>query len=161
MNTKFNFIVNNTEMNALKEMILKRAAEKAEQKTEEEHTEIMDMARNSFISKNNPFSQIANQSTTETSSFSSTNDKVNKASSTKETNLNKTHEIGFPIKQQDKIIQTRVLNNIKNQTLISNMKDARESLNQNLQINTAVKFLNNQALISLLKEKSKTFEIII
>ena len=159
MNSKFNSIVSNTEVNALKEMILKRASEKAEQKTEEEHVEIMDMARNSFVSKNNPFSQIANNNINTTPKTSST-DITNMNESEAKSSITK-HEIGFPIRQQDKVIQNKVLNEIKQQALNNNMNEARASLNQNQKFNNAIEFLNSQALVSLLKVKSQNFEILV
>ena len=158
MSYKFDSIVNRAEVNALKEMIFKRAAEKSEANVEKEYDDIMDLARNSFESQNNPFARIAGVSDKETvkSELLKSEKKV-----INEESLNERKEIGFPIKRQDCKIQSKVLEEIKSQTFINSMKDARESLSKNVEFNNAVEFLNNQALVSMLKIKSRNFEIIV
>ena len=58
MSYKFDSIVNRNEAAALKEMIFKRAQERAQVMSEDTQSDVMDMARDSFVSKDNPFSKI-------------------------------------------------------------------------------------------------------
>ena len=58
MSYKFDSIVNKQEADALKEMIFRRVRERSNSMNEEVQTEVMDLARDSFVSNNNPFSQI-------------------------------------------------------------------------------------------------------
>ena len=66
MTNLHNYIVSTSEAEALKEMIFKRARERAESFNHEVNdnyttsmqNDVMDLARNSFVANKNPFSQI-------------------------------------------------------------------------------------------------------
>ena len=141
------FIVDNQEANALKAMILKRAQEKSQTYTDEVQTEDMDIARESFVSKNNPFSQIASAS-----------EPVSQG------NVNKDEGIGFPVKEP-KLSQISRQNNIVNEQIASsaiknNMLEARNTLTNKQSFMGALNFLNSQAAISLIRTRADKFEII-
>ena len=58
MSYKFDSIVSKNEAAALKDMIFKRAQERAKSFNDDAQADVMDMARDSFVSKDNPFSKI-------------------------------------------------------------------------------------------------------
>ena len=58
MSYNLNSFVNSNEANALKEMIFNRVRERSQVMSEDVQADVMDVARESFVSKNNPFSQI-------------------------------------------------------------------------------------------------------
>ena len=62
MDYQLNSFVNKKEAEALKELIFKRVKERAGAMTSDVQTDIMNVARESFVSTNNPFSQIVTQS---------------------------------------------------------------------------------------------------
>ena len=141
------FIVANQEANALKAMILKRAQEKSQTYTDDVQSEVMDIARESFVSKNNPFSQIASAS-----------EPVSQG------NVNKDEGIGFPVKEP-KLSQISRQNNIVNEQIASsaiknNMLEARNTLSNKQSFMGALNFLNSQAAISLIRTRADKFEII-
>ena len=141
------FIVDNQEANALKAMILKRAQEKSQTYTDDVQSEVMDIARESFVSKNNPFSQIASAS-----------EPVSQG------NVNKDEGIGFPVKEP-KLSQISRQNNIVNEQIASgaiknNMLEARNTLSNKQSFMGALNFLNSQAAISLIRTRADKFEII-
>lgn len=141
------FIVDNQEANALKAMILKRAQEKSQTYTDDVQSEVMDIARESFVSKNNPFSQIASAS-----------EPVSQG------NVNKDEGIGFPVKEP-KLSQISRQNNIVNEQIASsaiknNMLEARNTLTNKQSFMGALNFLNSQAAISLIRTRADKFEII-
>ena len=64
---KFDSIVNKSEADALKDMIFRRVQERSKGMSDEVQTDVMDLARDSFVSKDNPFSKIINTSSAEMS----------------------------------------------------------------------------------------------
>ena len=154
MSYKFNSIVNRQEADALKEMIFKRAKEKSENLNNAEQTEVMDLARESFVSKNNPFSDIIEQ----TKNNIQTKPNTQKMESTA---ANQEAEIGFPLKRREnKITTTRQAEIVKSE-IENNMLNARESLNNKQSFMGALNFLNSQAAVSLIRTKAEKFEMIV
>lgn len=152
MSYKFNSIVNRQEADALKEMIFKRAKEKAENLNITEQSEVMDLARESFISKNNPFSAIAEQ----TNHIDSKHNEENTDSK-----IHKDSEIGFPLKKRENKFQaTRQVEIVKSE-IENNMLQARESLSNKQSFMGALNFLNSQAAVSLIRTKADKFEMIV
>lgn len=155
MSYKFDTIVNRQEANALKEMIFKRVRERAEAFSETEQKDVMDLARSSFVSRNNPFSQIASQET------KTSEDVRVKASEQNETSLNN-GDIGFPqhelkIKKQN----TEIVENISVKEVQNTMQEARESLSNRKSFMGALNFLNSQAAVSLIRTRIDKFEVLI
>ena len=70
MNYQFNSFVNRREAEELKEMIFRRARERSEAMTTDIQADVMNIARDSFVSNHNPFSQIV-KSTDEKQTISS------------------------------------------------------------------------------------------
>ena len=148
MNYKFDTIVNRTEANALKEMIFKRVRERSENMAEDIQDDVMNVARDSFVSKNNPFSQIINTPVE--------NKNVERIS--KE---DKKPEIGFPQRELKPraIEETRIIKEqIMAATVQSTMNDARSALNKNKGFVGALDFLNSQGAVSLMRTRSDKFE---
>ena len=159
-NYSYKSIVSNTEADALKEMIFKRARERAEALTEETqtsyttavHADIMDLARNSLASDKNPF---VTESTPMKEVFSTDS----------ETEVeNKDRNIGFSQRKMPEI-KARIENNnsATTETLVAsavqaNMAEAREGLYKKQSFVGALEFLNSQATITLIKNKGKVFE---
>ena len=152
---RLNTLVNNNEQEALKEMIFKRARERAQALVEDVQdsftssiqADVMDMARESFVSNNNPFSQKAGVIEEDTLS-------------TEE------REIGFA-KRQVKDIKAQIssTNKVNNSELVSQqvestMLEARNGLNNKQTFVGALDFLNSQATIALVKNKGKSFEAV-
>lgn len=152
---KFDSIVNKTEADALKDMIFKRAQERSKGMSEEVQTDVMDLARDSFVSKDNPFSKIINSSETEekqvlTKKQASSNEKDN--------------EIGFSIKKPKFSVnnQSRIINEqVTNATIASNMQEARAGLSNKQSFMGALNFLNSQAAISLIRTRADKFEMVV
>lgn len=153
---KFDSIVNRQEADALKEMIFKRARERAEsmtRETQETYTsavknDIMDLARDTFVSNKNPFSV----------------ETVNKPEKAPEVEPQKDVEIGFPqnrvkeiksqINYRNKIASDEIVNNEIEET----MTDARSELSSRTSFMGALNFLNSQASITLVNKCGKKFE---
>lgn len=155
MSYKFDTIVNRHEANALKEMIFRRAQAKSEALNESEQNDVMDFARSSFVSKNNPFSQIASQET------KSSEDISVKAEEKTETSLNN-KDIGFPqrevkIKKQN----TEIVENISAREIQNTMQEAREKLTNKKSFMGALNFLNSQAAVSLIRTRIDKFEVLV
>lgn len=55
---KFDSIVNKSEADALKDMIFRRVQERSKGMSDEVQTDVMDLARDSFVSKDNPFQRL-------------------------------------------------------------------------------------------------------
>ena len=155
MNYKFDSIVNKNEVAALKDMIFKRAQERSQAMSEDAQSDIMDLARDSFVSKNNPFSRIAasESSKAETSNSSSKN--------IENDNSVNNSGIGFPVREpklrQDKIVNDEISSTVIN----SNMLEARNALSNKQSFMGALNFLNSQAAISLIKTRADRFEMIV
>ncbi len=149
MNGKFNSIVNKNEADALREMIFKRARERAQALTEDVQGDVMELARDSFVSDNNPFSRIV---------------ETNSAPVVQPEPQVKQEEdagIGFPIREP-KLRQDRVINEqISSAVIQNNMLEARSALSNKQSFMGALNFLNSQAAISLIKTRADRFEMIV
>ena len=159
MNTAtYDSIVNRQEVDALKEMIFKRARERAQSFTDDVQAgyttlvqnDIMDLARDSFVETKNPFTKIKEEQQPVAQ------DKVKQ-----ETNH---QEIGFAKRQVDEVKAQVYSTNKKFNTLIANteveatMQEARVALEQKTSFVGALDFLNSQASIVLVKNRGKAFE---
>lgn len=151
-NYRLNSLVSNSEQDALKEMILKRAKERAQSFTNEVQNDytnniqndIMDLARESFNVSKNPFLQ---------------NEK-NDIKPIEEKN----EEIGFAKRQVSEIKSQIVSNNktanydMSSKEVESMMLLARADFSKKSSFMGALNFLNSQASIALIKNKGKNFE---
>ena len=154
MSYKFDSIVNKQEAEALKEMIFRRVRERSNSMNEEVHTEVMDMARDSFVSSHNPFSQIVEK--TNVQPESNPKELVQKGVDNE--------NIGFamPQKQPKAFNQSHLINEqVANAEIKNNMREARAGLSNNKSFMGALNFLNSQAAISLIKTRSDKFEMIV
>lgn len=149
---KFDSIVSRSEADALKEMIFKRARERAEALNQDIQTsyvsdiqsDVMDIARDSFTSTKNPFAQkVETQGPVE-----------NK----------KNEEIGFSQKHVENLkaeIEYRnktVRDRIVNKESEANMQEAHSQLYNKKSFTGALDFLNSQASMLLVANKGKKFE---
>lgn len=146
MSYNFDSIVGKHEADALKEMIFRRARERAESMNEEEQNDIMNMARDSFVSKNNPFSQI-----------------VENAQKAVE-NEPKDNGLGFPQREvkpraaeQARTVQEQAAASAINNT----MMEARSGLENRKSFMGALEFLNSQAAVSLMRTRADKFEAVV
>lgn len=143
---KFDSIVNRQEADALKEMIFKRARERAESMTnevQESYTsavknDIMDLARDTFVSNKNPFS-------IETEPVQP---------------VKQEEEVGFS-KRRVEEIKSQI--NYRNRTtsdevVEETMSEARVEFGGRTSFMGALNFLNSQASISLVNKRGKSFE---
>lgn len=151
MSYKFDSIVNKNEAAALKEMIFKRARERSASMTEDLQADVMDMARDSFTSNNNPFARIVEESTEKT------------VLNHKEPEVAQSEEIGFP--QKEKPVQMGaqaqlVREQVSSLAIQNTMSEARASLSNNKGFMGALNFLNSQAAISLARTRSDKFEVL-
>lgn len=154
MSYKFDSIVNRNEAAALKEMIFKRAQERAQVMSEDTQSDVMDMARDSFVSKNNPFSKIIEN----TKPSVVEPEKVQPAKVEPE---QKNEEIGFPMPEA-RLQQNKIINNQMTASAINNnMAEAREALSNNKSFMGALNFLNSQAAVSLMRTRADKFEIVV
>lgn len=159
MSYNFNSFINQGEADALKEMIFKRANERAKMYSDDVHAEIMDLARETFVSNGNPFSKIIEQETINKKNIQAT-------SVTKSEPTEANEEIGFPQKPiRERLKAIRQKTNISNELLIqhtinNSMSEARASLSNNKSFMGALNFLNSQAAVSLLKTRADRFEVI-
>lgn len=154
MSYKFDSIVNRNEAAALKEMIFKRAQERAQVMSEDTQSDVMDMARDSFVSKDNPFSKIIEN----TKPSVVEPEKVQPAEVEPE---QKNEEIGFPMPEA-RLQQNKIINNQMTASAINNnMAEAREALSNNKSFMGALNFLNSQAAISLIRTRADKFEIVV
>lgn len=154
MSYKFDSIVNRNEAAALKEMIFKRAQERAQVMSEDTQSDVMDMARDSFVSKDNPFSKIIEN----TKPSVVEPEKVQPAEVEPE---QKNEEIGFPMPEA-RLQQNKIINNQMTASAINNnMAEAREALSNNKSFMGALNFLNSQAAVSLIRTRADKFEIVV
>lgn len=156
---KFDSIVSRSEAEALKEMIFKRARERAESLNTEIqsnfvsdiHNDVMDIARDSFSSTRNPFAP-------KTEVIAEVEEKPVKAV--------EKEEIGFPKRQVETIkaeIEYRnrsAVERIISQTTETNMAEARNDFYNKKSFTGALNFLNAQASMLLVENKGKKFEAI-
>lgn len=149
-------IVSQSEATALKEMIFRRARERAQTLTDDiqtsytsaVQTDIMDLARDSFVTTKNPFAQTEEREV--------------------KTNIEKSktepEEISFArkhvaeIKSQITYKNKNTNQNIANQEVESTMLEARADFSKKKSFMGALEFLNSQATIALIKNKGATFE---
>jgi len=156
-NYKFNSIVTNKEQEALKEMIFKRAQERAQAFTNEVQSscttsvqnDIMNIARDSFVSSKNPFAQLVEPKKEEKEIVEEKSE---------------SEEIGFA-KRQVNEIKTQINNtnkvassNIANKEVELAMASARIDFTKKASFMGALNFLNSQASIALIKNKGQSFE---
>ena len=152
MSYKFDSIVSKNEAAALKDMIFKRAQERAKSFNEDAQADIMDMARDSFVSKDNPFSKIIENTKPENKTVEA--EAVEKKQ--------KDDGVGFPMPKEVKLQQNQVINNqITSSAINSNMREAREALTNKKSFMGALNFLNSQAAVSLMRTRADKFEIVV
>ena len=152
MSYKFDSIVSKNEAAALKDMIFRRAQERAKSFNEDAQADIMDMARDSFVSKDNPFSKIIENTKPENKTVEA--EAVEKKQ--------KDDGVGFPMPKEVKLQQNQVINNqITSSAINSNMREAREALTNKKSFMGALNFLNSQAAVSLMRTRADKFEIVV
>ena len=155
MSYKFDSIVNKHEADALKDMIFKRARERAKAFNEDTQSDVMDMARESFVSKNNPFSKIIEN----TNNINPEQKVKNKQEVVVEPQ--EKDDIGFPVKEL-KLQQNRNINSqLTAATINNNMAEAREALSNKKSFMGALNFLNSQAAVSLMRTRADKFEVVV
>lgn len=151
---KFDSIVSKSEQDALKEMIFKRARERAAALSEDIQTsytndirnDVMDIARDSFVSEHNPFSQKP------------ASVEVEEKTSGAEIGFSKRHveTLKAQIEYKNKITREEIVN--KETEAV--MKDAGADFGNKKSFMGALNFLNSQASIALVKNKGKSFEAV-
>ena len=152
MSYKFDSIVSKNEAAALKDMIFKRVQERAKSFNEDAQADVMDMARDSFVSKDNPFSKIIENTIQENKTVEP--EAVEKKQ--------KDDGVGFPMPKEVKLQQNQVINNqITSSAINSNMREAREALTNKKSFIGALNFLNSQAAVSLMRTRADKFEIVV
>ena len=152
MSYKFDSIVSKNEAAALKDMIFKRAQERSKSFNEDAQADVMDMARDSFVSKDNPFSKIIENTKPENKTVEA--EAVEKKQ--------KDDGVGFPMPKEVKLQQNQVINNqITSSAINSNMREAREALTNKKSFIGALNFLNSQAAVSLMRTRADKFEIVV
>ena len=155
MSYKFDSIVNKHEADALKDMIFKRARERAKAFNEDAQSDVMDMARESFVSKNNPFSKII-ENTNNINPEQQVKNKQEVAVEPQEKD-----DIGFPVKEL-KLQQNRnITSQLTAATINNNMAEAREALSNKKSFMGALNFLNSQAALSLMRTRADKFEVVV
>ena len=155
-NYSFNSTVSSQEAAALKEMIFKRARERAQALADDVQStytssmqnDVMDLARDSFVSNKNPFSQVIEKT-----------EEVQKEEEPKNS-----AEICFARRNVDEIkAQIQYRNQVNNSDLAmaqvnSTMLEGRDEFVKKAGFMGALNFLNAQATISLVKNKGQSFE---
>ena len=155
-----NTTVSSSEAEALKEMIFKRAQERAAVLNEETQTsyknavqnDVMELARDSFVSAKNPFSMSVEPV------------KEKEVSDVDTSEGNKNYEIGFAQRNIDEIksrihYRNRDLNtDMTAREIESNMEDTRLDFGRKNSFMGALNFLNSQATISLVEREGASFE---
>ena len=167
MNTyTFDSIVNRQEAEALKEMIFKRARERAESfdtEIKDSYTtgmqnEVMDLARNSFVSNKNPFSIDSFEKTTHQKEEKDVTEEIPLRELTKEAD-----GLGFEQRKAEAMrahVNFSASERIKNATVEENMTEARNEFTSKSTFMGALNFLNSQASIALVNSKGKSFNAI-
>lgn len=153
---RFDSYVNRQEADALKEMIFKRARERAEAMsndintsyTDSAHNDVMNLARESFNATKNPFSLGADAK--------ETNPTPAKTEQTEQIGFapRKSDSVKPAVSNSDRVVKETIVNN----TLQSNMNDARNDFKTNKSFMGALEFLNSQASIALIQNRGKKFE---
>lgn len=153
MSYNINTLVSTEEQQALKEMIFKRARERAlafNQEVQNNYTtaiqnDVMELARDCFVATKNPFCEEKKEENQETSA------KKDSEIGFQQRNI---EEIKAQIKSRNQISSEKVANI----TLENNMTEARNEFSQRSTFLGALEFLNSQASISLIKSRGKSFE---
>lgn len=155
-------LVSTTEREALKELIFKRARERAEalnKDTQEAYTtsirnELMDIARDSFTSSGNPFA------------FNNTETVKETPAKPVETEAPK-QEIGFAERKISENLRASIeyKNNLIKEAAAQNevesvMKDAGMDVGNRKNFMGALEFLNSQASLSIINKRKHGFEAI-
>lgn len=157
MNYQLNSYVNRQEAEALKELIFKRARERAAMMTEDFQADLMNIARESFVSNKNPFSQII---TTEKNNPEENIQNTKKTSALHEyvdVIEEDAEEIGFPIKNipSGAVNQNRMIKEQLTAAQVHNtMAEARDGLSNKKSFMGALEFLNSHAAASLLNQRA-------
>ena len=154
MSSNINSFVNRNEANALKEMIFQRVRERSKALNENIQSDVMDVARESFVSKNNPFSQIVEQTK------AAADEKEIQISA----NQSQGNEIGFPQRQLKPraVEQSRQIQEQASAAAIQNaMNEAREALSNKKSFMGALNFLNSQGAVSLMRTRADKFEVVV
>ena len=118
----------------------------------------MDIARDSFVSKNNPFSQIVENTQAATASTSTSID-----DSKTDNQVGEAEEIGFPLRAAKSQVssQSRLIKEqLADAEIKNNMLSAREALSKKQSFMGALNFLNAQAAVSLIRTRADKFEIL-
>ena len=154
-NYKFDSIVSRNEQEALRDMIFKRARERAEALNDniqssyanDIKSDVMDLARDSFVSEHNPFSQKSEPTTV-----------VEEKAPEAEIGFSKRHveTLKAQIEYKNKLTREEIVN----KETEANMQDARADFSSKKTFMGALDFLNSQASIALVKTKDKRFEAI-
>ena len=156
MSCNYDSIVSKSEADALKEMIFKRARERAalmNNEAQESYTtsfknEIMDIARKSFVAEKNPFS------------INEENDKKADKQENMPEKIRSAKQHAIELKEQIDSWNKIADKNIANDTTRIAMNEARESLKKNTGFMGAMEFLNSQATISLVSKKNSVFNAV-
>lgn len=163
MNYKFDSIVTRSEANALKEMIFQRVRERSESLTDDVKTDVMNVARESFVSQNNPFSQIINSKPEKVEPENKQIENKQAVDTVEISNKEETQGIGFPQRTIDPKAVTHerdLKEEITATAYKSTMAEARQSLTNKKSFMGALDFLNSQAAVSLLRTRTERFEVI-
>ena len=159
MSYALNTLVSKEEQAALKEMIFKRAQERAESLNKEMQdtyttsvqNDIMFSARDSFVAKKNPFSfKDPNKEEDNVNNYSA-KEKIAKAA--------KEHAEEIKSQIYNKNNQTR--SSVAETTIASTMEDARNDFERKNTFMGALNFLNSQASISLIRNRGSNFEALV
>ena len=165
MNYQLNSYVTRKEAEALKEMIFRRARERSEAVIGDFQADVMSIARESFVSNNNPFSQIL-KTTTELENVKNKSVEVIEHQEEKPSSAlheyveaaeEKSSHLGFPQKtlQTGAIHQSRVIQEEASAREIQNtMMEARDGLSSKKSFMGALSFLNSHAAVSLLNKRA-------
>ena len=153
-----NSIVSRSETEALKEMIFKRARERAEALNKDTQTQyttaiqkdVMDIARESFTAanRNNPFAKVIEK----------TEEKQQTIEEKKAEDIGFKQRINENVKSQIEYKNKTIKENIVNMEVTSNMLEARNEFANKKTIMGALNFLNSQASIALINDKSNSFD---
>ena len=165
MNYQFNSYVNRQEAESLKEMIFQRARERAQSMMSDVQADVMSVARESFVSNNNPFSQIISTPAEEVQT-----PKTQETIQPSEQKTTAIHEyveaaeakaaesaVGFPQRpmvtqaaNQYRVIQEQASARAVQDT----MRAARDGLSNKQSFMGALAFLNSQAAVSLMNKRA-------
>ncbi len=157
MNYQLNSYVNRQEAEALKELIFKRARERAATMTEDFQADLMNIARESFVSNKNPFSQIITTEKNNTEEKIQNTEKTSALREYVEVMEENTEEIGFPIKNipSGAVNQNKIIKEQLTAAQVQNtMAEAREGLSNKKSFMGALEFLNSHAAASLLNKRA-------